>query len=529
MDLKERPEKENPESGKLSIDKDAQINVVVNHPDMDEATIDLGRVFHNMKVKTRVFAWVLVLCLLVGVSAPLLMYQFSKPMLTVSSVVTLNYEIARKQIVNGEEVITYSPVQDLTAPDGTELDLTQITSSYVLQNALQDLNLSANLSLKNLKDNIAIERVLTEDSRRTQEVASKMSEDKNSEVYKQMQEVEMKYEPKFLVTLKNGFGDEDSGSLKTLTDAELRIVLDRILSSYNDYLVHTYADVKLPDDEISVIDTEHLDILESLDLLRTAADNLYDYCDEKSDTVKAHRSWQTGRNLNDWMETLNTGREVGIEYLYSYVYTNSIVLNKDTMITGYEYQLRNAQTKLDQANENIATVQAILENYKNDEIFVSMQESDASKSTSTTTDYYNELILTQAKNYNDVAKLEITIADLQDKLANLRAETSVTDAALQEEAKGELQKVIATCKSIYESIRGHMEELFESSFYTDYAEHTAATGKLPSFISANLKKILIGGVVGIVVACGFWFLAGLAPEFRRGRKEEESGKEAAEK
>jgi hypothetical protein len=128
-----------------------------------------------------------------------------------------------------------------------------------------------------------------------------------------------------------------------------------------------------------------------------------------------------------------------------------------------------------------------------------------------------------------VAKLEITIADLQDKLANLRAETSVTDAALQEEAKGELQKVIATCKSIYESIRGHMEELFESSFYTDYAEHTAATGKLPSFISANLKTILIGGVVGIVVACGFWFLAGLAPEFRRGRKEEESGKEAAEK
>ena len=78
MDQNERPE------GRLTLDKDAQINVVVNQPDSED-TIDLGRVFHNMKLKSRVFAWVLVLCLVVGVSAPLLMYQFSKPMLTVSS------------------------------------------------------------------------------------------------------------------------------------------------------------------------------------------------------------------------------------------------------------------------------------------------------------------------------------------------------------------------------------------------------------------------------------------------------------
>ena len=34
---------------------------------------------------------------------------------------------------------------------------------------------------------------------------------------------------------------------------------------------------------------------------------------------------------------------------------------------------------------------------------------------------------------------------------------------------------------------------------------------------------------GLVIACGLWFLAGLAPEFSRNRKEQNTGKEAAAK
>ena len=68
---------------------DRQIQLVVNQSDED-AAIDLGRVFHNMKLKKRLFAWVLVLCLVIGLCVPLLVYQFTKEPLTVSSLVTLN-------------------------------------------------------------------------------------------------------------------------------------------------------------------------------------------------------------------------------------------------------------------------------------------------------------------------------------------------------------------------------------------------------------------------------------------------------
>ena len=79
----------------------------------------------------------------------------------------------------------------------------------------------------------------------------------------------------------------------------------------------------------------------------------------------------------DWMETLETIRESSVDYLYSYVYNASLVKDYATVITDYQYKLRNAETQLDIVNNNISTVQTILDNYKNDEIFVTMQESDS--------------------------------------------------------------------------------------------------------------------------------------------------------
>ena len=108
--------------------RDSQIQVVVNQThDDSEMEIDLVRVFHNMKLKLRVFAWVILLCLALGICAPLLMYQFTKAPLTVSSVATLRYDVVRR---NAEgQIISSTPVKDLTAPDGGELDLNQITAS----------------------------------------------------------------------------------------------------------------------------------------------------------------------------------------------------------------------------------------------------------------------------------------------------------------------------------------------------------------------------------------------------------------
>lgn len=518
----------------LENNENRQIQLVVNRPDAEETTIDLGNVFHNMKIKKRLYAWVLVLCLVVGICAPLLLYQFKKPELTVSSVVTLRYEAPIEEdalkIREGTKALSeaeFAQVTDLTAPDGTELDLNQITSAYVLQTALDGMNLTKPITAAALRNNIAIRTILTEESQRTKEALAGLAEAKNASVYDQLQRAEMKYQNRFVVSLTNGFKeDEESLTATDLTDAELKLLLDRILTIYNDYLVRTYADIRLPEDVISVIDTEELDVLDSLDQLRTGIDKLYDYCNEKTDTVKAYRSWQTGRSLEDWMETLKTFKSINVDYLYSMVSENAITNDKTTLLTGWKYLLRAAQNELDEVNERITETATLLKNYKNDEVIVSMQESDAAKSTKASTEYYNSLVLQQVKDYEKVAELKTTIADYTDRITRMNdaTQTEVTD-----EVKAELARSVASAQALYTQINAHMEELFESPLYKTYEDHSAPQGKLQSFLAANAKKMIIGGVAGAVIACGLWFLAALIPEFSKNRKEEEGGKEAAAK
>ena len=501
-------------------DRGQQINLVVNRPaESDVVEIDLRRVFHTMKTKLRIYAWVMLFCFAVGICAPLLLYQFNKKPLTVSSVVTLKYDVLKRNAAG--RIISRTPVKDLTAPDGQELDLSQITSSYVLQTALDGLDLSQPVTLAELRDNVRIDRILTEDSRRKQEVVSRMLDDKNNGAYAQIQSIDLTYIHSFVVSLTNGFGRKGY----TLTDTEMRLILDRMLSAYNAYLVDTYADLKLPDDEISAIDIHTLDIQETLDLLRTAVQNLYAFCDSKSEEVKAYRSWRTGRSLKDLMIELETVRMVDVDYSYSYVYTNNIVRDRDALTTNYQYQLRNAQTRLDAINENISTNQDILQTYKNDEIFVSMQESDTAKSTKTTTDYYNNLIIEQANNYAKVAELETQISDLKDKLSRL-TDASVPASFDPDEATQELASVIDICQRAYAEIRDQFEEIIQSPFFTTYADHSAAQGKTESFLSANAKKVAVGGIAGLIIACGFWFLSGITPEFKLKKDEAAQRKEA---
>ncbi len=494
----------------------------------DEVSIDLARVFHTMKVKSRIFAWVLILCMLVGVCAPLVIYQFVRPMLSLSSVVTLNYEHpVLEEDGQGNLILpenpTYTQVADLTAPDGRELDLAQITSAYVLQNALSGLKLSYTPTLANLRDNITVQRTLTEESARNQELLAQMVNDKNAAMYEQFRATEFTFTNRFIVTLKNGFGDENSRVKKELKDDELKILLDRILDSYNAYLIREYADQKLPEDMLAVIDVENLDALENLEALRDASDELYNFCDAKSDNVKAYRSYRDGQSLNDWMAFIRNSRENSIDYLYSYIYSSRYSQDRDTLTAGYKYQLREAQAKLDTANENIIYVSNMLASYQNDEILVpSAMENEGTETvtTQTTTKYYNDLYLQQAKNYAEVEKLEVEIAELEDKIA-LMSEESGAEIEMDPEAiSGELIHTVETFRDIYDRVTAHIREIQESGLYSVMAEHTEAQGKSESFLTANLRNMAIGAAVGMVIALGLWFLAALAPEFRRGREEE---------
>ncbi len=501
-------------------EKDTKIQLVVNNPDPDESTIDLGRVLHNIRLKTRIYAWVLVLCLVIGICAPLLLYQFSESPLTVTSVVTLRYTLKGRS----------NPVTTLTAPDGKPLDLTAVSSAPVVQKALDGFTLSKPVTIENIRNNMTVTRVLTEESSRTREVLTGLADAKNVQVYTRLEDTELTYQNRFIVSLTNGFGDEETNIKYDLKDEELRILLNRILDAYNDTLIRQYADVRLPEDRVSLIDTEEMDLPEILDSLSGALDELLTYCGNQTAEARAYRSWQTGRSLNEWMESIRSVQSVNIDYLDAYVYSKGLMRDRDVVSLTYRYRLRTLNSDLDEVAENIEKTEALIRDYRNNEVLVSMQESDSSRTTKMTTSYYNSLVLQQLVNYQQAASLRTELAETQNKLERLETNTARGELAGVET---ELNNAITAVKELQDGIRAHMAELFESPLFTTYSEHSAPQGEKLNFLKASAKKMILGGAAGAVIACGLWFLAALAPEFRRSRehsipKAEQGGKEAAE-
>ncbi len=497
MEKNERP-------GSLLPERDTQIQLVLNNLDQEESSIDLGRVFHNMKVKSRIYAWVLVLCMLVGFCAPLVIHQFSDHPLTISSVVTLRYG-----------------VDTLLAPDGTPLDLSTVTSAPVLQKALDGISLSKDVSIENLRNNITVRRVLTEASSRDREILSGMADAKDAELYTRLEETELQYQNRFIISLTNGFGDVDSNVKKYLRDDELSILLNRILDAYNDTLVRQYANVRLPEDRMALIDRETQDIPEILEVLTDALSELKTYCNGQPDDVRAYRSWQTGRNLQEWIESIDMLQSISIDYLDAYVYANGLIKDKETMALTYRYKIRTLQSELDEILENREKTENLLKKYKNNEVYVSMQESDSARTTTLTTDYYNNLVLLQQDYIEKAASLRTQIAETQNKLDRLNA---VTKRGNISEVETELNDAVSSVQALQQNIRAHMTELFESAIFSTYVDHSVPQGEYENFLKANLKKIIIGVVVGAVIACGLWFLAALASEFRKHRDEDEAPK-----
>ena len=505
----ESPDQEKPDQVQLIQkqilpDNSGNINLILNRSDDGETTIDLSRVFHNMKVMKSLYAWILILCMVIGLCVPLVMYQVNKEPLTVYSVVTLCYDVISETSTD--------PVEDLTAPDGEDLDLSQITSSYVLQDVLSNMELSQPITMSNLRSNISIRQILTEDSSRQQEILNAMLENNSSAAYDQMAGIQTNYTKTFIVSLTNGFGNEDSRTKLMLKDEELKQLLDQILDSYNDYLGKTYLDKALPEDVVSVINVETMDIPECVDQLRTAMMTLYEYCDSKSDQVRNYRSSDTGYSLNDLMKNLQLIQEVDVEYLSAYVFYNGIANDRDSVIDNYKYNLMSAQTALEQINDSIAAVESLLINYKNDEILVSLTESDDVQTATANTDYYNNLLLAQADYEKDAAAQEERIEEMKTRISALENSVNTVTQDSIEEAQEELDRLLDSCQQYYERIKTQMEEVFSSSFYNYMIDHSNALGKEQSFLSQTSKKMITGIVAGAVIGLAIWFLGGLIPE-----------------
>ena len=126
-----------------------KIDLYINDTDDESGGISIMHIFSYMKQRFHIFIFVMLITLIIGTLAAILMYGLKGKSETSIAILSLDYE-------NAEEG---------KAPDGTSLDISYLKSSYIIQNALNDVVLSKEIGVAQVQENLNIIGILTDQTK----------------------------------------------------------------------------------------------------------------------------------------------------------------------------------------------------------------------------------------------------------------------------------------------------------------------------------------------------------------------------
>ena len=476
-----------------------KIDLYINNNDNENDGISIMNIFSFMRERFKIYVFVMLIALIVGILTPLLIYNFKVKKETSIAVLGLDYTGAEEGL----------------APDGKKLDISYLKSSYIIQTALDNVVLTKNIGVSQVQASLFITGVLTDETKQKQEVLSALEELKSSEYARLIQNFTLKYRAQYIITLDNNFSDgSKSFSLPT---NEANHLLSSIIDAYSKYFNDIYQDKALPYDYISAIDKGTLDYLDTLDNIQDSLNYLEAYCNEKAGYISGFRG-SDGLSFDDLSSMIHTIKSNDIDYIYSYIYLNNVSKDYYTQLNSYKYQKREAEFQLTEVNENITTTKNSIDNYKKDSVVISDPNNPHPEPITVTGDYYNELVINLSDLNERKSYLEERITVLTHRITVLEgahaSDEDISKASLY------VDSAYNNANNIYSKVLSHANELFNSNAYKSYYMHYITTSESES-LKDNMKMFVIGIGAGLFVGLALWASDALFIEIKRSKKNEE--------
>ena len=472
-----------------------KIDLYINN-DNEEQGISIMNVFSTLGKRFHLYLWVMIIGLLAGLLVPTLIYTFKDKKDSAVAILGLDYENAEAGL----------------APDGSELDISYIKSSYVIENALNSVTLSKKVTTAQVQSNLVITGILTDETKQTLDILDDLKEAKNNDYSKILQNLELKYRAQYIISINSTF--KDGNKKFKLPSEDLTKLLNAVTTSYSDYFIETYQKQDLPGNYLEAINAEALDYLDVLDEISDALTDLENYCRNHINTVPNFRSTD-GVSFSDLASQISMFKNGQIDYIYSYVYLNNVSKNKDLQITRYQYQKRQAELSLQEINANITDLQNAINTYQFSITKVPAPDGTSWTEIEVKDDEYNTLVNRLTALNEQKSALVERIAIIDDRIAKL----SGPDATDEQKANAEtyVTNALSTSRELYNLVSKNAKELFASNAYQNKYMHTIVTSDTEKF-SDNLKLFLIGAGAGLGLGLIIWIADAFIIEFKEVKK-----------
>lgn len=246
------------------------------------------------------------------------------------------------QEYTAQTIISYTN-QDASrgkTPSGDDLDVTEIYSSSVITNVLEEID--ANISADTIRSKCKVEGITPPDEETKKEALLEKGE-------------EYEYFPTDYVVSYSVSSD--------YTKDFARKVLDSIIKNYFISYGEKYINQQtLPNNKINEADSQY-DYIERVEILENWVTNITDYLAAKRTTHPDFRSAATGYSFSDLYEIYYSIEEYDIPQVYSLILEQMISKDRVTLIKKYESDIAQCQLDLDNMNSKSNDLKALVDEY----------------------------------------------------------------------------------------------------------------------------------------------------------------------
>lgn len=224
--------------------------------------------------------------------------------------------------------------------DGSDIDLSEITSSSVINRTIEELGLETDAD--KIRSGVKVEAVISEDEQTKKEVALSDGED---------------YEY-FPTTYEVSFYVDDKDAMEYA-----RNVLDSLLSNYFNYYGENHIDSELFPNNAENVSTAHYEYIDCVEMLRENANETISYLTGKAEQKYNYYSAETGYSFEDLANQYEYVRDNSLAELYARITSNQLVKDIDVLLKEKENEIVQCDIKLENINEHLTEAESIIDRF----------------------------------------------------------------------------------------------------------------------------------------------------------------------
>lgn len=237
----------------------------------------------------------------------------------------------------------YSTAEDGKTPSGEDLDVSEIFSSTVVKEAIENLGLTVNVDT--IRSGGTVTGIVPDDVTKTQEAKIDKGED-----------VEEYHSTEYIVKL--------SVSSDYSTEY-VRTMLDEILSCYFANFGEKYVDYSTIPNNAAALDGQGYDYIEQAEILNDAVAEITANLGNCQAAHPEFVSSITGLSLSDLLDEYNYVSDVEIPYLFSEILGGKLTQNREVLLKKYQERYNTYVMDGDVDSEKVAAVLEVIQSYGN--------------------------------------------------------------------------------------------------------------------------------------------------------------------